>query len=373
MKLINLTLINFRNIEKEDIHFNKNINILYGGNGQGKTSILEAIYFLGITKSFRVGDEKAVVKTGQNYFDVSGKFEKQNSQTFSIRVYFSGTEGKHVFYNKEKIKTFSSIIGTVPIVLLSLEDLDLTYGSPSARRKFIDILISQIDPKYLQSLKQFKKVVLSRNKVLSLISENKEDLASLRPWDKQFADYGSYLHYERKLILEELSSYVSKYYQNISGTTDEVEIRYQSSVANEDDADLEEIKKRMYQRLEETRQRDLAYGSTSTGPHREDLLFFKNKQPLKIFGSQGENKTFLIGLKFAEALLIEKHLNEKPLLLLDDIFSELDQFRIKQVLETIQSDQRQTFITTTEADKFGKDKEEIDFFRISNGKILNET
>jgi DNA replication and repair protein RecF len=373
VKLINLKLINFRNIEQADIHFSKNINILYGGNGQGKTSILEAIYFLGITKSFRIGDEKAVVKTGQDYFDVSGNFKKKTDQIFTIRVFFSGTDGKHVFYNKEKIKTFSSIIGTVPIVLLSLEDLDLTYGSPSARRKFIDILISQIDPNYLQSLKQFKKVVLNRNKVLSLISDGKADLASLRPWDQQFIQYGSYLLQKRKIIIEELSSYINKYYQGISGTSDVVEIRYQTSVPYENETDIQEIRSRIQQKLEETRQRDLAYGSTSTGPHRDDLLFFKNKQPLKIFGSQGENKTFLIGLKFAEAFLIEEHLKENPLLLLDDIFSELDRFRIEKVLQNIQAEQRQTFITTTEADKFGKDRENIDFFHVLNGKISNET
>ncbi len=369
MKLIDLTLINFRNIEKEKIRFKKNINIFYGGNGQGKTSILEAIYFLGITKSFRVTDEKAVVKTGGNYFDIKGIFEKHNGKTFALRLFFSGADGKHVFYNNEKIKTFSSIIGTVPIVLLSLEDLDLTYGSPSARRKFIDILISQIDANYLQSLKQFKKIVLNRNKVLSLIADKKADFNSLIPWNKQFVEYGAYIHLKRNLIVKELSSYINKYYQEISATPDPVEIRYQTAINLDDAMDLEEIKKRLEQRLSEVYQRDLAYGSTTSGPHREDLLFFKNQRPLKIFGSQGENKTFLIGLKFAEAFLIEKHLQEKPLLLLDDIFSELDRSRIERVLANIKSARQQTFITTTEVDKFGKDETEIDFFYVINGKI----
>ncbi len=373
MKLTDLKLLNFRNIEKESIFFKKNINIFYGGNGQGKTSILEAIYFLGITKSFRVNDEKAVLKTGQSYFDVNGLFKKQNGKTFTIRVFFSGAEGKHIFYNNEKIKTFSSVIGKVPVVLLSLEDLDLTYGSPSARRKFIDILISQIDPYYLHALKQFKKVILNRNKVLSLISEKKSELKELVPWDKQFIEYGSYIHFKRKIIIKELSNYITKYYRFISNDDDEVHIRYQTSIVGDERVDLDTIKNYMELKLNEMRQRDLAYGSTTTGPHREDMVFFKNKQPLKIFGSQGENKTFLIGLKFAEALLIEQHLNEKPLLLLDDIFSELDNFRINKVLKNIQQDDRQTFITTTEPEKFKGDIEHIDFFHVINGKISYET
>ncbi len=369
MKLIDFTLLNFRNIEKEKIRFKKNINIFYGGNGQGKTSILEAIYYLGITKSFRVNDEKAVVKTGRDYFEIKGVFEKKTGQTFAIRLFFSGRDGKHVFYNNEKIKTFSSIIGTVPIVLLSLEDLDLTYGSPSARRKFIDILISQIDPNYLQSLKQFKKILLNRNKVLSLISEKKADFKNLIPWNKQFVDYGAYIYLKRNLIIKELSSYINKYYQNIAASADTVEIRYQTSIATDDETDLQEVKRRMEQKLTEVYQRDLAYGSTTSGPHREDLLFFKNRHPLKIFGSQGENKTFLIGLKFAEAHLIEKHLHEKPLLLLDDIFSELDRYRIERVLENINKAQQHTFITTTEIEKFEKNNKEIDFFHVINGHI----
>lgn len=373
MKLTDLKLLNFRNIENEKILFDKNINIFYGGNGQGKTSFLEAIYFLGITKSFRVNEEKAVLKTGQSYFDISGRFKKDSGNTFSIRVYFSGAEGKHIFYNNEKIKTFSSIIGKVPVVLLSLEDLDLTYGSPSARRKFIDILISQIDPYYLHALKQFKKVILNRNKVLGLISENKSDLMDLVPWDKQFVEHGSYIHFKRKIIIKELSKYINEYYRFISNKNDEVSIRYQTSLSCAENSDVQEIKNCLERKLTETRQRDLAYGSTTSGPHREDMLFFKNKQPLKIFGSQGENKTFLIGLKFAEALLIETHLKEKPLMLLDDIFSELDSFRINKVLENIQRDQRQTFITTTEPEKFKGEKENIDFFQVSNGKISHET
>ncbi|MCD6366519.1 MAG: AAA family ATPase, partial [Bacteroidales bacterium] len=166
MRLINLRLKNFRNIKKLNIEIKQKINIIYGGNAQGKTSILEAIYLLGLTKSFRVNDDRSIVNRDNYFFEVIGTFQKIKNP-FIVRIYFSSKEGKHIFIDNEKVKKFSSIIGKVPVILLSLEDLELTYGPPSFRRKFIDILISQIDPIYLQSLKQLLKILKHRNKLLT--------------------------------------------------------------------------------------------------------------------------------------------------------------------------------------------------------------
>jgi len=372
VKLISLKVLNFRNLDKLNIEIKKNINILHGGNGQGKTSILEAIYLLGITKSFRVNDDRSLVKNKEKFYDITGDFLKETNKKFRIRIFFSWDEGKHVFYNQEKIKTFSSIIGTVPIILLSLEDLELTYGSPSSRRKFMDILLSQIDPVYLQSLKQYKKVLLNRNKVLVLINEGKEDVNGLIPWDQQLIEFGSYLCFKRYQMIKELNPLIEAYYRQISEVSEKMEIGYQSSFKLNSET-AEEVNQQFKKKLQEVQARDINYGSTTVGPHRDDLIFYKNNQPLKVFGSQGENKTFLISLKFAEAQLMEKHLNIKPILLLDDIFGELDQRRIKKVVENIQKTDRQTFITTTKADKFKDSQTNIALIKVENGQVIYET
>ncbi len=375
MKLSKLSLLNFRNIQKEEIVFSKNINVFYGGNGQGKTSVLESIYLLGITKSFRVNDDKAVLKQGSEYFDITGHFKKDKGKEFSVRVFFSGTKGKHVFYNQKKVKSFSSIVGVVPIILLSLEDLTLTYGSPAARRKFIDILISQIDAQYLQALKKFKEVLQQRNKILSLISEKEAQISDLIPWDVQFSKFAAYILFKRKKILDHLNDLINALYKTMSGTKDEIGIKYNTFVNIDIQQDtIEQVETRINQKLNETQRKDIYYGSTTSGPHRDDIIFFKNNQPLKTFGSQGENKTFLISLKFAEAQLIEKELKERPLLLLDDIFSELDESRIENVIKSIIDENCQTFITSTTAENFKKSNlADLDFFKLNNGTVVHET
>ena len=371
MRLINLRLKNFRNIKKLNIEIKQKINIIYGGNAQGKTSILEAIYLLGLTKSFRVNDDRSIVNRDNYFFEVIGTFKKIKNP-FIVRIYFSSKEGKHIFIDNEKVKKFSSIIGKVPVILLSLEDLELTYGPPSFRRKFIDILISQIDPIYLQSLKQLLKILKHRNKLLTLIKEGSQKETSLLPWDLQLAKFASYVCLKRREVINKFNSLLENYYKQMASTDEIVKIQYQTFF----DSGLqqeEEIKNYYLQKLTEIKERDIAYGSTTIGAHRDDLLFFKNNAPIKIFGSQGENKTFLISLKFAEANFIKNKVNEEPILLLDDIFSELDMSRIQKVIEHIRELNFQTFITTTDVQKFDSQLNDVSLWFVSNGQVSIES
>ncbi len=372
MKLISLTVKNFRNLTEQTININKNLNILYGANGQGKTSVLEAIYVLAITKSFRTPDDRVVLQNGKDYFEVLGEFEKESKKKFLLRVYFSPKEGKHVFLNKNKIKTFSSIIGTVPVILLSLEDLELTYGSPAFRRKFIDILISQIDPIYLHSLKEFKKVLQNRNKLLGMIKEGEQSADSLHPWNEQLIEFGSYICSKRIEIIERINQNINQFYGNISQGSETIKLFYQTFFSTSRDISKEEIKNQYSNKLNNNQERDVVYGSTSIGPHRDDIVFQKNGALMKMFGSQGENKTFLISLKFTEAKIMEDFLKEKPLLLLDDIFSELDGNRIKKIVQLLNENENQVFITTTEAKKFITDHTSIGLFKVANGEVTYE-
>ncbi|RKY56855.1 MAG: DNA replication and repair protein RecF, partial [Candidatus Neomarinimicrobiota bacterium] len=257
-------------------------------------------------------------------------------------------------------------------ILLSLEDLELTYGPPSFRRKFIDILISQIDPIYLQSLKQLLKILKHRNKLLTLIKEGSQKETSLLPWDLQLAKFASYVCLKRREVINEFNSLLENYYKQMASTDEIVKIQYQTFF----DSGLqqeEEIKNYYLQKLTEIKERDIAYGSTTIGAHRDDLLFFKNNAPIKIFGSQGENKTFLISLKFAEANLIKNKVNEEPILLLDDIFSELDMSRIQKVIEYIRELNFQTFITTTDVQKFDSQLNDVSLWFVSNGQVSIES
>ena len=372
MKLIELQIINFRNITELKLKINKIINIIYGGNAQGKTSILEAIYLLGITKSFRVSEDRSLVKQDRNYFDVKGVFQKETKDLLKVRIFFSYDKGKNVFVDNEKLKSFSLLIGKVPVILLSLEDLDLTYGSPSFRRRFINILLSQIDASYLQALKQLNKILKNRNKLLSLIKDGIQKPEALVPWDLQLSEYASYLCFKRKEAVEEINPLINDFYREISGRNDRIEIKYQTFFDLNVINSQQKLKEFYLTKLAEIKERDINYGSTTIGPHRDDLVFFKNDDPIKIFGSQGENKTFLISLKFTEALFIEKAINEKPILLLDDIFSELDLSRVHKVVEQITKMQNQTFITTTDLNKFGLKMDSIEIWTIHNGQVSYE-
>jgi len=371
MYLDQLSLSHFRNITKQKFSFDKNLNIIFGENAQGKTSILESIYFLSISRSFRANSEKIVLQFSNDHFDIKGNFKNSEDQLISIRVFYSAKDGKHIFVNENELSKFSELIGITPVILLSLEDLELTYGVPSVRRKFIDILLSQVSPLYLQALQYYKKSLLQRNRLLGLIFDKKESRKSLDPWDEQIIQYGSEIILGRLKFIEYLNNRISNYYQTISNNKENIRAVYKSNIINSlKEIDDQKIKDHFHELLINEYPNDIRKQSSTIGPHRDDLQFYIDDHLIKSYGSQGENKTFLIALKFIEGDYLKSKLKNNPIFLMDDIFGELDFARIRRLTEEVTT-MGQTFITTTIKDKFsGSYLKDVNFMEIENGSLI---
>jgi len=352
MKLNKLIIKNFRNFYDLMIEFNDGINLITGMNGQGKTSILESIYYLALTKSFRTVNDKNSINNQNEFFNISGNFTNQSSGIENIRVYFSKKEGKNVFFNGSKVLKFSDYIGKIPCIVLTLEDLKLVQGTPGIRRKFLDILLSQVSPVYLENLKRLKKTILHRN--MLLMSENvfnKKNQIDI--WNRQLVEHGSQIIEKRLEVVSFLNSNISEYYNKFSKTEEEnLSIKYDASIGtNINNLSIEDIKKIFHKKIDYSFKYEIEKGKTIIGPHRDDLIFNKNNNSLKEFASQGEIKTFIIAIKLLEWKYVNTQRNIKPILLLDDIFGELDETRINGLLFFLKRN-GQIFITTTLNDKF---------------------
>ncbi len=371
MHIKKIQIENFRNIANEEIEFDKNINIIYGENGQGKTSLLEAIYFLAITRSFRINSEKIALQQSKEYFDLKGRFNTDTSNEVDIRLFFSLKDGKNVFLNENKLQNFSELIGVIPTILLSLEDLELTYGVPANRRRFVDILLSQTSPVYLHALQKYKKSLQHRNKLLTLINEGKSNKKALFPWDEQLIANGVEIILSRQKFIEFINKKITEYYRFISKTNEKISGSYVSNISKNLDADQAELKEQYHDNLSGNLNADIERKNTSVGPHRDDFNFLKDGNFLKYYGSQGENKTFLIALKFVESEFLKQHLKENPVFLMDDIFGELDDNRIARLLDFTNTI-GQTFITTTLKAKF-KDTslKSNNYIHLKNGTRVN--
>lgn len=351
MHLKEIQFENFRNFKKLKLNFHPKINLIYGFNGQGKTSILEAVYYLSITKSFRAKNDSIVLNHNGNFFNIQGNFTDQQNIESIIRIYFSKPEGKHAFVNTERVKSFSEIVGLFPVIMLSLEDIELTYGVPAVRRKFLDVLLSQLYPQYLLNLQKYKKCVLQKNKLLNT-ENNVKAIDEIQLWNRQIIQYGSEILFKRLKFIEYINKNISSVYDTISGKKEIIEAQYFSTIGKVDtDYSVQDISVLFAEILLKVMDKELQRQNCLAGPHRDDMDFLKDSYPLKSHGSQGENKSFLLALKFLESQYIFDVSHKKPLMLLDDIFGELDTQRSENLVKVI-TDQGQTFITTTDNKKF---------------------
>ncbi|KAA3609839.1 MAG: DNA replication/repair protein RecF [Calditrichaeota bacterium] len=368
MFLEKIRIENFRIFSELNINFHPKINIIFGRNGQGKTSILEAIYFLSITKSFKAKTDTYVLKHEREFFDIKGSCNN-NTTVNELRIYFSRSDGKHVFLDKQKVKTFSEIVGQFPAILLSLEDIELTFGMPASRRKFLDVLLSQLYPGYLFALQKYKKSVLQKNKLLSL-EDYPNKLNELDIWNKQLIEFAVEILMRRMEFVDYLNRNINSSYTTISAKEEKIEVLYKTnSGILKNDYNSDQIKKIFSETLEKSKPSELKRQSCLFGPHRDDLEFLKDGYSFKSHGSQGENKSFLIALKLIESQYIFDVSKKRPLMLLDDIFGELDSYRIENLLEII-TDHGQTFITTTD-DQKGKNiiADTASLFHLENSLI----
>ncbi|KXT74269.1 DNA recombination and repair protein RecF [Streptococcus sp. DD10] len=360
MWLDSLNIKHFRNYKNTTVNFNPELNIFLGRNAQGKTNILEAIYFLALTRSHRTRTDKNLVHFEHDSLSVSGLLcRKSGKIPLEINL---ATKGRVTKVNHLKQAKLSDYVGQMNVVLFAPEDLQLIKGAPVIRRKFIDMELGQIKPLYLSDLSNYNHVLKQRNTYLK--NSDKVDETFLSVLDEQLIDYGCRVILHRLDFIQKLEKVGKKKHYEISDQLEELSITYQSSVNVGDKDHLADCFKLA---LEKNRSRDLFKRNTSVGPHRDDISFFINGIDAS-FGSQGQHRSVVLSIKLAEIELMESITNETPILLLDDVMSELDNTRQLKLLETI-SQSIQTFITTTSLDHLQNLPENLSVFSIQNGQI----
>ena len=345
MRLERLSLTNYKNIELKNFLFKENIICLIGDNGVGKSNILSSIYHLCFGKSFINSSSISNVKFGSKFYIIEGIFIKQNIEE---KLNFSYKEGnKKVF--KRNGKLFSKIsehIGQFPLVIVSPNDTEIINGGSLFRRNLIDSIIGQTDKNFLKELISYKKVLLQRNALLKMNNKkNKLDLGVLEIYNERLIYLGDIIYEKRKSFIEIYSKIVKSYYLSISKNKEKVEINYTSKLNKTNFKDL----------IKDSFERDLLFQFTTQGPHKDDLEFSLNGFQIKKFGSQGQQKSLLISLKLAQYEFLNKYLNIKPIVLLDDIFDKLDQKRVEFIMQLIEEKHfGQIFITDTDKKRLTK-------------------
>ncbi len=360
-----LALTNFRNYRDEKIDFQEGINVLFGRNGQGKTNILESIYYLALTKSFRTSNDQNLILYQQDFFRIQGDFKTQQGRLHKVAIAYSPQEGKRLQHNGQRVARFADYIGTVPLVLLAPSDLEISQGGPHYRRQFLDIMLSQASRVYLHHLIRYRRALKQRN---LLLQQETVETRLLESWDDALVQHGTVVIAKRLEAVQRLDELVKGYYARLSGGEDKTKLVYRSSFQWTEGTEIGGAFRRALQAL---RTRELEQSITLVGPHRDDLLFLLNGKPLRVVGSQGEHKTFIISLKMAEREYLQDIQHEAPLLLFDDIFGELDAGRIVNMIRSL-SRIGQTFITTTTPDFFGKMENwetKPAFYEIRNGTV----
>ena len=354
-----LELKNFRNYERLSVDFDPSTNIIYGDNAQGKTNILEAICVSGTSRSHRGSRDKDMIRFGEQEAHIRTIVEK-NSSEYRIDIHLKNNHSKGIAINKVPIKKSSDLFGILNIIFFSPEDLAIIKNGPDKRRRFIDMELCQIDRVYLYNLTEYSKTLNQRNKLLKDIVFNKKLLDTLPVWDDKLAEYGSKIIKRREEFVETIAPLVSELHRQISNDREEVELFYEKNVSAEG----------MREALDFSYDNDIRLGSTTKGPHRDDLRFDLGGVDLRKFGSQGQQRTAALSLKLSEVTMMEKETGEKPVLLLDDVLSELDSNRQKDLLKSLSD--TQTLITCTGLDDFVKNQYQVNkVFEVKNGVIIN--
>ena len=349
-----IKLKNFRNYSEQEINLGKNINVFFGENAQGKTNIIESIFLASIGKSYRTSKEKELIKFNEKEAFIEIEFNKSDRDG-KIKIQIS--EKKQIFLNGIKLKKLSELLGNINIVIFSPEDINILKGSPQNRRKFLDIMISQLRPNYMHLLTIYLKTMEQRNNYLKLIKfENKpEELLDI--WDEKLVDAGIKIYQYRKEYIDKIYSKIKNIHKDITQGKEDIEIEYFSDATTRQNF-LNELKSR--------RKLDIIKGYTTKGIHRDDFTIYINKKEVGTFGSQGQNRTAVLSLKLSELQVIYDDIGEYPILLLDDFMSELDSKRRENFLNSIKD--IQVIITCTE--KLGLEKIQNFEYNVIDGKVI---
>ena len=334
MFLRQLKLCNFRNYQKADIEFSPGLNFIYGRNAQGKTNFLEAIYLLCLGRSFRLARNQDLLEYRSDFFTLQGKISKDNKIDKAIALNYVKDGIKEISIDRKRLNRHSAIFGQFPVVVMAPDEFKITSGGPSERRRFIDILLSQVSLSYLSDLQEYNRVLKQRNKILQDIKENKSvSEAALEPWTQKLIKAGSKILVRRISFVEDFSELLNTLYKHVSEKESELRMTLDSTVAYNNE---ETIEKSFQIELQKAKGKELFLGNTLIGPHRDDLILEIDGLDLRRFGSRGEHKSVVIALKIAEFKYLKQKQDETPIFLLDDCYSELDEFREANVFQTIQ-------------------------------------
>jgi len=368
MYVKNIHLKHFRNYEQLDLTFENKVNIILGENAQGKTNLLEAIYVLAMAKSHRTNNDRELIHWDQDYAKIEGRVEKRNT---SLPLELSITKrGKKAKLNHIEQSRLSQYVGNFNVVMFAPEDLNIVKGSPGIRRRFIDMEIGQVSPVYLYQVSQYNKILHQRNQYLKLLqAKTQKDMTLLDIYTAQLIELAAKIVLKRYEFLKLLEEWAQSIHKGISRGLESLEIRYNPSVNVSEGDSLTKMITVYEEKYGSVKAREIDRGVTLFGPHRDDISFLVNGRDVQVYGSQGQQRTTALSVKLAEIELIKSEIGEFPVLLLDDVLSELDDYRQSHLLSTIQG-KVQTFVTTTSVE--GIDHitiKEADTFYVEKGKV----
>lgn len=355
-----IELENFRNYKSLDLELDPNKNILYGNNAQGKTNILEAIYICSTTKSHRSNKDIELIKFDEREAHIKIFLDKKYKE-HRIDVHLRKNKTKGIAVNGIPIKKASELFGIFNVIFFAPEDLNIIKNGPSERRRFMDLELCQLDKMYVHNLINYNKVLNQRNRLLKDISFNPKLEETLDVWDEQLVLYGKEIIKKREEFIKQISKIIKPIHEDLTNKEEAIKIDYQKNT---------EVKN-FEKNLKRNRSNDLKHKNTSVGPHRDDILFFNKDINIRTYGSQGQKRTIALSLKLAEIELVKKVINDTPVLLLDDVLSELDSDRQNHLLERLND--IQTIITCTGLDEFVENSFNIDrIFKVDNAKVTEK-
>lgn len=355
-------LKDFRNYEFLDMNFNEHVNIIYGDNAQGKTNILESIYMCSTSKSHRGSKDREIVRFGEDESHIKLNVLK-HCMKYRIDMHLKKNKTKGIAVNGIPIKKAVELFGIINIVFFSPEDLNIIKNGPSERRRFMDMELSQLDKIYLSNLVNYNKVLNQRNKLLKDIafSPSEQLMQTLDIWDMQLVKYGSLIIKGRKSFIEKINTIISDIHSKLTGGIENIKVCY---VPDVDVNDFEE-------EVRNSRQKDIKYKVTGKGPHKDDLIFLINDNDVRKYGSQGQQRTAALSLKLSEIELVKLVIKDTPVLLLDDVLSELDSNRQNFLINSIGD--IQTIVTCTGLEEFINNRMNINkIFKVTDGHVVNE-
>lgn len=358
MIIKSIELADYRNYDSLKLQFDKGTNILYGDNAQGKTNILEAIFVAATTKSHKGSKDKEIINFEKEEAHIRTYLEKEGVES-RVDMHLRSSKSKGIAVDGQKLKKAADLLGLCNVVFFSPEDLGIIKNGPSERRRFVDMELCQLDSFYLYNLNHYNKIVNQRNKLLKDMYMNPDLKETLSIWDMQLVSFGSKIIERRSIFVEQLNEIIYDIHRKLSGDREELKIRY------EPDVEIEGFEKK----LKYSQDRDMKSKMTSAGPHRDDFSFMIGDIDIRKFGSQGQQRTAALSLKLSEIELVKKITKDTPILLLDDVLSELDSNRQNYLLNSIGD--IQTIITCTGLEEFVNNRFEINkVFKVSEGTVI---